>query len=672
MRKSVIAISVAIISLMTISCTKDAGVVEGEKTMEAEAILEHKLVGNTIDKCEEGSLLLFLEEETIARIENGEIEAVKSEIFVDGDILSFEPALVTPKNEKLARELGLHRWYTVEFDKSIPVRKFAKAVAPSAHITAIEFNTTVLLASDYKARPLCIDNMAATRALVPMSSFNDPNAKYQWNLHNSGDEAIAKTARKGADVGVLDAWKLCAGSPDVIVAVLDGPVQYTHPDLAASMWVNEAELNGVEGVDDDGNNYVDDIYGYNFNSAGYSNGKISWTTEGESGHGTHVAGVIAAVNNNGIGISSIAGGSGNGDGVRLMSCQVFDGKYPASDRDMSNAFIYAADNGACIAQCSYAYDPRSFDSDNAYINATSLEYNAIKYFVSPENCNHSAIGQNLVIFAAGNETTSNAGYPGALPICVSVTAYGPDYLPTGYTNYGRGCNIAAPGGDYSIGAQNLTNASQILSTCIRDVAGVDYVWMEGTSMACPHVSGVAALGISYAAKIGVKFEGDDYRNILLTAVNDINSLMLDGTKAYNGVADAVVLKDYHKRMGTGALDAWRLFMLIEGTPAVQVTVDERCSVDLKEYFGGSAADITYRGIEVSDEAREALGIKGDPKIEKGMLVIKCDKCGSAKIKVSAIAGGGQLGGGNNIGGTEITREISIISRGVSSTNGGWF
>ncbi len=651
---------------MTISCTKDAGVVEGEKTMEAEAILEHKLVGNTIDKCEDGSLLLFLEEETIARIEKGDIEAVKSEIFVDGNILSFEPALVTPKNERLARELGLHRWYSVKFDESIPVRKFAKEIAPSKHVNAIEFNTIVSLASDVKARPM--NAVATTRALEPMSSFNDPYAKYQWNLHNSGDEAIAKTAREGADVGVLDAWELCTGSSDVIVAVIDGPVQYNHPDLAASMWVNEAELNGVEGVDDDGNKYVDDIYGYNFNTAGYSNGKISWSTEGESGHGTHVAGIIAAVNNNGVGVSSIAGGSGNGDGVRIMGCQVFDGTFAASDRDMSNAFIYAADNGACIAQCSYAYDPSSFDSDNAYINHTSIEYNAIKYFVNPENCNHSAIGQNLAIFAAGNETTSNSGYPGALPICVSVTAYGPDYLPTGYTNYGRGCNIAAPGGDFSIG----NHVAQILSTCIKEVAGDDYAWMEGTSMACPHVSGVAALGISYAAKIGKKFEGDDYRYTLLTAVNDINSLMLDGTKPYNGVADAVVLKNYHKRMGTGALDTWRLFMLIEGTPSVQVTAGERCSVDLKEYFGGAATDITYRGIEVSDEAREALGIKGDPKMDKGLLVIKCDKCGSAKIKISAIAGGGQLGGGNNIGGTEITREVSIISRGVSSTNGGWF
>lgn len=653
---------------MTISCTKDAGVVEGEKTMEAEAILEHKLVGNTMDKCEEGSLLLFLEEETIARIEKGDIEAVKSEIFLGGDVVSFEPALVTPKNERLARELGLHRWYSVKFDESIPVRKFAKEVAPSKHVNAIEFNTIVSLASDLKAHPMSMGNVADTRALEPMSSFNDPYAKYQWNLHNSGDEAIAKTAREGADVGVLDAWELCTGSSDVVVAVIDGPVQYNHPDLAAAMWVNEAELNGVEGVDDDGNNYVDDVYGYNFNSTGYSGGKINWTTEGESGHGTHVAGIVAAVNNNGVGISSIAGGSGSGDGVRIMGCQVFDGTFAASDRDMSNAFIYAADNGACIAQCSYAYDPRSFDSDNAYINHTSIEYNAIKYFVNPENCNHSAIGQNLAIFASGNETTSNSGYPGALPICVSVTAYGPDYLPTGYTNYGRGCNIAAPGGDYSIG----NSVSQILSTCIKDAVGDDYAWMEGTSMACPHVSGVAALGISYAAKIGKKFEGDDYRHTLLTAVNDINSLMLEGTKPYNGVADAVVLKNYHKRMGTGALDTWRLFMLIEGTPSVQVTAGERCSVDLKEYFGGSATDITYRGIEVSDEAREALGIKGDPKMDKGLLVIRCDKCGSAKIKISAIAGGGQLGGGNNIGGTEITREVSIISRGVSSTNGGWF
>ena len=672
MRYSLIAIYVAIISLMAISCTKDAGVVEGEKTTEAEAILAHKLVGNTIDACEEGTLLLFLQEETIARIERGEIESVKSEILGDKVVYSFEPAITTPKNERLARELGLHRWYSLSFDKEISVHSFAMDIAPSTHVAAIEYNTNVSLPSNINVRPFNAADYTLTRGDEVAIPYNDTYANLQWNLANSGAKSIANTARKGADVGVLDAWKLCAGTPDVVVAVIDAAVKYTHPDLAGSMWVNQAELNGTPGVDDDNNNYVDDIYGYNFSTDGYSNGQINWIDDCQGGHGTHVAGIVAAVNNNGIGVSSVAGGSGNGDGVRIMACQVFEANYPASDREISNAIIYAADNGACIAQCSYGYDPSSYTSDNAYINGCPLEYRALQYFTHPENCNHPAIGANLAIFASGNETSSNAGYPGALPICVSVTAYGPDYLPTGYTNYGRGCNIAAPGGDYSIGAQNSSNASQILSTSISEVTGSEYVWMDGTSMACPHVSGVAALGISYAAKIGKKFNGNEYRDLLLSSVNDINALLLDGTKPYNGVSDAVVLKNYYKRMGTGALDAWRLFMQIEGTPSVMVKSGERCNVDLSEYFGGSAIDLTYLKVTVSDEAKEALGISGDPKMNKGLLEIKCTKNGSAKITISAIAGGGQLGGGNNIGGTEISREISIISRGVCSTNGGWF
>ena len=672
MKHSLIAINVAIISLMTTSCIKDAGVVEGEKTTEAEVILEQKLVGNTVDACQEGTLLLFLQEETIARIERGDIESVKSEIWGDSEVFSFEPAIVSPKNERLARELGLHRWYAVSFDKSIAVHKFAKDIAPSAHVAAIEYNTSVSLSSGLNARPFSAADYAMTRGEQTTIPYNDSYAYLQWNLANTGAKSIANSAREGADVGVVDAWKLCAGSPDVVVAVIDAAVKYTHPDLAAAMWVNKAELNGVAGVDDDGNKYVDDIYGYNFSTEGYSNGQINWMVDGESGHGTHVAGIVAAVNNNGIGVSSVAGGSGNGDGVRIMACQVFEGYAAASDREISNAIIYAADNGACIAQCSYGYNPTSYTSDNVYINSCPLEYRALQYFTDPENCNHPAIGANLAIFASGNETSSNAGYPGALPICVSVTAFGPDYLPTGYTNYGRGCNIAAPGGDYSIGAQNSSNASQILSTCISEVAGEDYVWMDGTSMACPHVSGVAALGISYAAKIGKTFEGNEYRDLLLTSVNDINGLLMDGTKPYNGVADAVVLKNYYKRMGTGAIDAWRLFMQIEGTPSIMVVSGERCSVDVSEYFGGSAADLTYLEVTVSDEAKAALGISGNPTMNKGALEIKCTKSGSAKITISAIAGGGQLGGGNNIGGTEISREISVISRGVCSTNGGWF
>ena len=337
---------------------------------------------------------------------------------------------------------------------------------------------------------------------------------------------------------------------------------------------------------------------------------------------------------------------------------------------MSEAIMYAADNGACIAQCSYGYSASVFSSDNAYINNAPLEYRAIKYFINPENANHPSLESNLVIFAAGNEAASNSDYPGALPQCISVTALGPDYLPAGYTNYGRGCNIAAPGGDYYIGAKNeADNKSQILSTCISEVSD-DYAWMQGSSMACPHMSGVAALGVSYAGKLGKKFTSEEFTSILLTSVNDINQYLAGGgIKPYGDMTFS--LKTYHKRMGTGAIDAWKLLMQIEGTPSVMVKTGETCTVDLKQFFGESAADITYLDVTYDDEAKKTLGFASAPKVKNGALEIVCMKNGSAKVKVSAIAGGGQLGGGNNIGGSEIAREISIISRGVYSSNGGW-
>ena len=105
------------------------------------------------------------------------------------------------------------------------------------------------------------------------------------------------------------------------------------------MWVNEKELKGQSGVDDDGNGYVDDIYGYNF----VTDGPLTWSERGASSHGTHCAGTIAAVNNNKVGVSGVAGGSGKGDGCRLMSCQIFYGDGGGSAYASSRAIKYAAD-----------------------------------------------------------------------------------------------------------------------------------------------------------------------------------------------------------------------------------------------------------------------------------------------------------------------------------------
>ena len=659
----------AVVIMAAVSCVKESDITSSMESTPSEDCLMTKLTGEAGGEYIDGCLLLYLDEETTRRFENG--EDVAGELFEGAEHTGFEKAIShKPKNEELARELGLHRWFIVTFDENIPVRSFAEAVAVRPEICAVQFNSLPKPASDCKSIPFRpqarLNSAAGSRSI----SFNDPMNPYQWNLNNTGDKNVAATAREGADVGVIDAWNLTAGSPDVIVAVCDAHVQYTHPDLAGSMWVNEAELNGIKGVDDDGNDYIDDIHGYNFYKRGGSNGAINWETDTESGHGTHVAGIIAAVNGNGIGVSSIAGGSGKGDGVRLMCCQVFEGIYSEGDKGMSEALMYAADNGACIAQCSYGYPAGSFECDDSFIANSPLEYRALKYFTNPSNCNHPSLEANIAIFAAGNESASVSGYPGALPMCISVTALGPDFLPAGYTNYGRGCNIAAPGGDFWAGApKEEDNISQILSTGVSEVSG-DYVWMQGSSMACPHMSGVAALGISYAGQLGKKFTDDEFKTLLLTSVNDINQFLTEGGKSFKDMW--INMQTYHNRMGTGAIDAWKLLMQIEGTPSAMVQAGKKSQVDLSDYFGDSAADLTYLEIEVDDEAKKTLGLASNPKITDGILDIVCMKNGSAKIKVSAIAGGVQLGGGSSIGGTRITREIAVISRGVHSGNGGWF
>lgn len=649
-----------LVAVAGVACTADQEV-ERLTDLPVEGALQEKLVGRTEGDFHQGELLVYLDDDMTSKWERGEHSTVLSRIAVDVPLEGMEPALMTqPKNERLARELGLHRWFVVAFDEAISLEVAAKGLAQRPEVCAVQYNAVAEPTTDYEVVPANAAPHRATRASEGVA-FNDYYFSSQWNLVNTGE--TSSIALEGADIGVKDAWRLTAGDPRIVVAVMDAPVKYDHPDLEANMWVNEAEMNGAAGVDDDGNGYVDDIYGYNFAN---KRGELNFDGYGEVGHGTHVAGIVAAVNNNGIGVSSVAGGSGQGDGVRLMSCQLFAGDVSANDRTVGNAFIYAADNGASIAQCSYGYNGGAYTSNNAYINVWPFEYKGIQYFLNAENANCEAVGQNMAIFAAGNEMSSYSSYPGALQECVSVTALGPDGLPALYTNYGLGCNVAAPGGESQ---GDFDVADMILSTGF--ISG-EYVYMSGSSMACPHVSGVVALGMSYAMKIGKRFTGDEFMAMLYGSVNDVDQRMESGgIKSSMGGGYQIDLSKYRKRMGTGSVDAWKFLMNIEGTPSLLVKAGEECEVDLSPYFGEGVATMTFLGVEVDDMERIALGISDNPKVKSGKLTIKCLKNGSGKIRIRAIAGGGQVGGATATGGTEITREVSIISRGVWAPNNGW-
>ena len=557
-------------------------------------------------------------------------------------------------------------------------------------------------ANTAKAKPLTASMLKQLAATRSGEVQEDPLLKYQWHLVNKGaqqelpidseyiPEAPKATFMTGADVGMGQVWAKAEenpaikGNPSIIVAVLDEGVCFTHPDLAASMWVNEGEeLRSRE--DADGNGYKGDRHGYNFVQ---NTGVISTDSAYDTGHGSHVAGVIAAVNNNGIGIGSIAGGTDTEPGVKIMSCQIFAGAYAGTLLDEVRAIKYAADNGAVVLQCSWGYisgaaNPYEwtpqFSTDEEWEESNVLEKKALDYFIHHAGSPDGVIDGGIAVFAAGNEYAPAASYPAAYPDYVSVAATAPDFTPGVYSNYGTGVTISAPGGDqdyyYEYGTgHDMGLVGCVLSTIPDNAAlefdgqlgamagGGSYAYMEGTSMACPHVSGVVALGLSYAANLRKHFKAEDVIRMLYDSASDIESNwnMDDPYKYYyKYVADLgqnhykrLELNEYKGKMGHGQVNAYEFIKAIEGSdagsdmrfPNVFVSSGAAKNYDLTLYmetgngFSGSSEDDSVAKVDV----------------DGNKVVVTGHKAGQTKATVS---------NGN------VTHEFVITVRNAAGNNG---
>lgn len=400
------------------------------------------------------------------------------------------------KFEARTKAAGLDLWYTLKMDSDLSLTRAMDELSAVEGFDKVEYSPVARLTDNGPA--VRVNAPSAQRSSSVSNIFDDTFLPDQWNYYNdgSGNNMIA-----GSDINVIPVWRnFTTGSPDVIVAVVDGGVDYDHVDLAANMWRNPEQSGEL-------------VYGHNFVT---DSPRIN-----PEDHGTHVAGIIAAVNNNGRGVCGIAGGN-RGGGARIMSCQIFDGDRQGFG---STAIKWAADHGAVIAQNSWGYEyANAAEAGNSPIPDYDIE--AFDYFI--ENAgydeNHRQTGPmagGIVIFAAGNDGWS-IGHPGDYEGCIAVAAIGADYRPAYYTNYGDWVDISAPGGD-------AQKRKQIYST----LNGDEYGYMQGTSMACPHVSGIAALVIS---RYNGNITSDELRRRLLEGVRNISTYTA-GRAMGSGLAD---------------------------------------------------------------------------------------------------------------------------------------
>lgn len=345
---------------------------------------------------------------------------------------------------------------------------------------------------------------------IQLSSISeDAYSDAQWGLNNNGTYSYIADMNTSTvlsvvdvDMNVLETWAayqdFVTSPREVVVAVIDTGIDVNHPDLASNIWINNSEIPG-DGIDNDNNGYVDDIYGWDFYNGDntvchYDEDGIHTLLTDNDDHGTHVAGIIAAEKDNGVGIAGVASCTN----VKIMVLKIHGGKNGSGTiSNAIRAIRYATAMGADICNISWG---------------TSKSNDALEQVIRESDM--------LFVTAAGNSGTNNNSspvYPAsyALDNLISVTFIDASGRMSAKSNYGISTvDLAAPG-------------IHIYSTCVGG-----YCSFSGSSMAAPHVSGVAALLYSY----GNNLYPSNIKEIIVNTIKPLDSL--SGKVKYAGIPDA--------------------------------------------------------------------------------------------------------------------------------------
>lgn len=449
---------------------------------------------------------------------------------------------------------GLDRWYKVVFDDSIDVQEVIDDLRAEKAVEIVHGEIR-LKQADAQFTPLRSSVFPDTNHGYSAFQTPDPLLKKQWHYFNEG---LTDGFVRDADINLFNAWRTTTGDPKVIVAIIDSGVDVGHPDLKESMWTGEGGIHGKN------------FFNGTFNlDPGF--------------HGTHVAGTVAARNNNNVGVAGVAGGDGTKDsGVRLMSCQVFSSDLPhpkaATNDQYAEAFIWAANHGALIANCSWGFEFRKKEDINSeyykqkHADAGAIIQAGIDYFIKYAGNDPDGkpkpgtmMSGGVVIFASGNDSSVDVDIiPAYDPSVIAVAAFNPDFKLSSYSSCGKWVDILAPGGDTRVSINR-----GILSTVPRHFPqikvgddlgssliynGLDseqglYAYFMGTSMATPHVTGIAALMVSHFGKSG-NLTNKELQKRLLAAVkprdHESQKLSYKGKMGVGYIDAALALSDPEK------------------------------------------------------------------------------------------------------------------------------